>query len=341
MYMALERFFDKLLHKYDVSLQWALRHRVTVMAISVVILFVTAWQFYQIPKGFLPEVDASQIFCFTEAQQGISFDSMVAHQSALNEVAMNDPNRLDFFSSVGIAGSAGASNNGVLFLHLKNPKDRPKIPSQAMLNLDQKYGGVLVIGSAIRALKPLFAHHPDINEVMAELRPKFAAVTGINVYMQNPPPIRIGGQLTKSLYQLTLQSPDTDELYGIVNPFSAKMAKLPGLQDVTSDLLIKNPQVFVNIDRDKASALGVNAQQVEDALYTAYGQRQVSTIYAPNDEYWVVMELEDKYQRDPAAALAPLHSFEQRHADPAQCRRQSRRRLSGRSPSIISASFRP
>jgi HAE1 family hydrophobic/amphiphilic exporter-1 len=301
MYNLLERFFGRLLRKYDVSLQWALRHRVTVMAISAVILFITAWQFYTIPKGFLPEVDASQIFCFTEAQQGISFDSMVQHQQTLNEVAMADPNRMDFFSSVGIAGAAGASNNGVLFLHLKNPKERPKIPSQAMLNLEQKYHDTPVLGGAIRSIAPLFVHHPDVNEVMAELRPKFAAVTGINVYMQNPPPIRIGGQLTKSLYQLTLQSPDTEELYRAVTPFQMKMAQLPGLQDVTSDLLIKNPQVMVNIDRDKASALGVNAQQVEDALYTAYGQRQVSTIYAPNDEYWVVMELEDKYQRDPAA----------------------------------------
>jgi HAE1 family hydrophobic/amphiphilic exporter-1 len=301
MYMLLERFFDRLLRKYDVTLQWALRHRVFVMGISAVILFVTCWQFYVIPKGFLPEVDAGQIFCFTEAQQGISFDSMVAHQQLLNQVAMDDPNRLDFFSSVGIAGAAGASNNGILFLHLKNPKERPKIPSQAVANLEMKYHDTPVLGSFFRAIEPLFAHHPDVNEVMAELRPKFGAITGINVYMQNPPPIRIGGQLTKSLYQLTLQSPDTDELYAAINPFLAKMAALPGLQDVTSDLLIKNPQVFVNIDRDKASALGVNAQQVEDALYTAYGQRQVSTIYAPNDEYWVVMELEDKYQRDPAA----------------------------------------
>jgi HAE1 family hydrophobic/amphiphilic exporter-1 len=298
-YMVLERFFDRLLHRYDVTLQWALRHRVTVMGISALILFITAWQFYVIPKGFLPEVDAGQIFAFTEAQQGISFDSMVEHQEQLNKIAMRDPNRLDFFSSVG--GGAGASNNGILFLHLKAPKERPKIPSQTMLNLEQKYHDTPVLGSAIRALAPLFDHHPDINEVMTELRPKFAAVTGMNVYMQNPPPIRIGGQLTKSLYQLTLQSPDTAELYRVVNPFAEKMAQLTGLRDVTSDLLIKNPQVLVNIDRDKASALGVNAQQVEDALYTAYGQRQISTIYAPNDEFWVVMALEDKYQRDPAA----------------------------------------
>jgi HAE1 family hydrophobic/amphiphilic exporter-1 len=168
---------------------------------------------------------------------------------------------------------------------------------------------VPVLGGAIRAVAPLFAHHPDIDEVIEEFREKFSTVTGINAYMQNLPPIQVGGQLTKSQYQLALQSPDTAELYRDSTSFMKEMAKLPGLMDVTTDLLIANPQVNVNIDRDKASALGVSAQQVEDALYTAYGQRQISTIYAPNDEYWVVMELEDKYQADPAAlSMLYVHS---------------------------------
>jgi hydrophobic/amphiphilic exporter-1 (mainly G- bacteria), HAE1 family len=298
MYMLLERFFDGLLKKYDVTLQWALRHRLSVLAISGVILAVTVWQFIVIPKGFLPEVDASQIFGYSEAVQGISFDSMVRHQEELNQVILKDPNRLDFFSGV---GSFGASNSGIVFIHLKDPSDRPAIPSPTMIALEKKYGDIPVLGSAIRRIAPLFAHHPTINDVIGELRRKFATIPGINVYLQNPPPIQIGGQLTKSQYQFTLQSPDTDELYRDATTFAAKMAALPGLQDVTTDLLIKNPQVNVDLDRDKASALGVTASQVEDALYTAYGQRQVSTIYAPNDEYWVVMELEDQYQKDPAA----------------------------------------
>ncbi|MGH9691593.1 MAG: efflux RND transporter permease subunit [Candidatus Acidiferrales bacterium] len=298
LYMTLEHFFDWLLKKYDVSLQWSLRHRLTVMVISGVILVVTAWQFMVIPKGFLPEVDASQIFGYSEASQGISFDSMVRHQEELNRIIMKDPNRLDFFSGV---GSFGASNSGIVFIHLKDPSDRPPIPSPTMAALDRKYGDTPVVGSILRKLTPLFAHHPTINEVIGEMRLKFAAIPGINVYLQNPPPIQIGGQVTKSQYQLALQSPDTEELYRDATAFAAKMATLPGLQDVTTDLLIKNPQVNVDLDRDKASALGVTAAQVEDALYTAYGQRQVSTIYAPNDEYWVVMELEDQYQRDPAA----------------------------------------
>ncbi len=298
MYMALERFFDRLLRVYDVSLQWALRHRVTVMVASGVIVVITAWQFVVIPKGFLPSEDRSQVFVSTEAAQGISFDSMKQHQMELNKIAYDDPNRLDFFSSV---GSFSASNAGILFFHLKDRPNRPVIPSPTMLRLEQEYGHVPLIGSAIRGIAPLFSHHPTIDEVINELRAKFSTVTGINAYMQNLPPIQVGGQLTKSEYQFTLQSPDTAELYRDSTVFTAQMEKLPGLRDVTSDLLIKNPQVNVNIDRDKASALGVTAQQVEDALYTAYGQRQISTIYAPNDEYWVVMVLEDKYQSDPAA----------------------------------------
>jgi len=306
VYMALERFFDWLLRLYDVSLQWSLRHRVFVMTVSGIILVVTIWQFAVIPKGFLPAEDRSQVFISTEAAQGISFDAMRQHQLELNKIAFDDPNRRDFFSSI---GSFSASNGGIIFIHLKERKDRPATQSPAILHLQQKYGGVPVMGSAIRAIAPLFAHHPSIDEVIEEFREKFANVTGINAYMQNLPPIQVGGQITKSQYQLALQSPDTAELYRDSMSFMKDMAKLPGLQDVTTDLLIANPQVNVNIDRDKASALGVSAQQIEDALYTAYGQRQISTIYAPNDEYWVVMELENKYQADPAAlSMLYVHS---------------------------------
>ena len=306
LYMALEQFFDRLLNVYDVSLQWSLRHKVFVMTLSGIILIITIWQFAVIPKGFLPAEDRSQIFISTEAAQGISFDAMRQHQLELNKIVFDDPNRNDFFSSV---GSFSASNGGIIFVHLKERKDRPAAESPAIMHLEQKYGGVPVVGGAIRAVAPLFAHHPDIDEVIEELREKFSTVTGINAYMQNLPPIQVGGQLTKSQYQLALQSPDTAELYRDSTSFMKEMAKLPGLMDVTTDLLIANPQVNVNIDRDKASALGVSAQQVEDALYTAYGQRQISTIYAPNDEYWVVMELEDKYQADPAAlSMLYVHS---------------------------------
>jgi len=306
VYMTLERFFDRLLRGYDTSLQWSLRHRLFVMILAGILLAVTVWQFIGIPKGFLPAEDNSQLFISTEAAQGISFDAMEKHQLQLNRIVLNDPSVNNFFSSI---GGFTSSNSGVIFLRLKDRDQRPILPSQTMMALGKKFAGVPLVDYAIRALAPLFAHHATIDDVIQELRPKFAQVTGINAYMQNLPPIRVGGQLTKSEYQLTLQSPDTEELYRDEAVFQAQMAKLPGLQDVTSDLLIRNPQVTVQIDRDKASALGVSAEQVEDALYTAYGQRQISTIYAPNDEYWVVMELEDQYQADPAAlSMLYIHS---------------------------------
>jgi HAE1 family hydrophobic/amphiphilic exporter-1 len=123
----------------------------------------------------------------------------------------------------------------------------------------------------------------------------------MRVFMQNFLPIRIGGTLSKSQYQFTLQSPNTKELYEHAPLLEVKLRELPSLQDVTSDLQISNPQVNIGIDRDKASALGVTAQQVEDALYTAYGSRQISTIFAPNNQYQVIMELDPRYQLDPNA----------------------------------------
>jgi hydrophobic/amphiphilic exporter-1 (mainly G- bacteria), HAE1 family len=299
VYMALDRFFDRLLNRYDVSLQWALRHRGFVMSASGLILLITIWQFFAIPWGFLPEVDSSTLQGATRAAQGISFDAMKDHQEAVNKVLKDDPNRLGFFSTVGLVGGGG--NSGFLFIHLKQPSQRPAVPSQMMLTLERKYGRVPVVGSALHALAPHFAHHPDITEVMQELRMKLGKIPGIMVFLRNPPPIQIGGDVTDSPYQLALQSPDTEELYRVATSFAQQMQGLSTIQDVSSDLQIANPQVDVKIDRDKASALGVTAEQVENALYTAYGERQVSTIYAPNDEFWVIMELADQYQRDPAA----------------------------------------
>jgi hydrophobic/amphiphilic exporter-1 (mainly G- bacteria), HAE1 family len=299
VYMALDRFFDRLLNRYDVSLQWALRHRGFVMSASGLILLITIWQFFAIPWGFLPEVDSSTLQGATRAAQGISFDAMKDHQEAVNKVLKDDPNRLGFFSTVGLVGGGG--NSGFLFIHLKQPSQRPAVPSQMMLTLERKYGRRPVVGSALHALAPHFAHHPDITEVMQELRMKLGKIPGIMVFLRNPPPIQIGGDVTDSPYQLALQSPDTEELYRVATSFAQQMQGLSTIQDVSSDLQIANPQVDVKIDRDKASALGVTAEQVENALYTAYGERQVSTIYAPNDEFWVIMELADQYQRDPAA----------------------------------------
>ena len=137
--------------------------------------------------------------------------------------------------------------------------------------------------------------------MIQSLRAKLAGVPGIQIFLQNPPLIRIGGRLTKGMYEFTLQSPNTQELYRSAVLLESRMRTLTELQDVSSDLQIKNPQINMDIDRDKATALGVTAAQIEDALYSAYGDRQVSTIYAPNNQYMVIMELEPQYQMDPAA----------------------------------------
>jgi HAE1 family hydrophobic/amphiphilic exporter-1 len=146
----------------------------------------------------------------------------------------------------------------------------------------------------------------SVDEIIQQLRVELSAVPGIQVFLQNPPPVRIGGRLTKSQYQFTLQGTDMDTLYHYAPILESRLKQIPGLQDVTSDLQIKNPQVNVEINRDKASLLGVTAQQIEDALSSAYSSRQISTIYAPSDSFQVILELEPQHQMDPSA-LAMLY----------------------------------
>jgi HAE1 family hydrophobic/amphiphilic exporter-1 len=285
LYAASDRVFQAMLRGYQRSLDVVLHHRRATLATLGVLLVATAWLFVIIPKGFLPSEDTGQIFGFTEARQGISFEAMGRHQLALAAVIRDDPNVQSYSSSIGASGFGAAGNQGRIFIHLKDRSERS-------LSAD---------------------------EVIQELRMKAAQIPGIQIFLQNPPPIRIGGQLTKSLYQLTLQGPDPEELYRRAPELEAKLRELPGLQDVTSDLQIHNPQVDVKIDRDRAHTLGVTAQQIEDALYTAFGSRWVSTIYAPNNEYRVIMELlperqrqiEDLsllYIRSSGGALVPLDS---------------------------------
>jgi HAE1 family hydrophobic/amphiphilic exporter-1 len=297
-YRKLENVLDTSLRWYGASLRLALRHRVIVMLLGALVLVATAWQFWVIPKGFLPEEDTAEVVAFAEANQGISFDSMKAHQQALNKIILDDPNTLQFFSSISASGSSGL-NTGRMYVHLKDVDERPWTDSPGYDRLVSRYGHSTVLGPVVRYVRPLFEHHMGIADIMAELQPKLDRVPGVRVFLQNPPSIRIGGHVTKSQYQFTLVSPQTDQLYKSAEDFAAKMAKLPGLKDVTTDLQIKNPQVNVVVDRDKASSLGVTPQQVEDALYTAYGQREVSTIYTPNNEYWVILEVQNKFQKDP------------------------------------------
>jgi HAE1 family hydrophobic/amphiphilic exporter-1 len=271
LYNFFERFFDGFRNQYDRTLQIVMRHRFTTLMLSFVVFIATLFLFFVIPKGFFPNEDTGQIFAITEASQDISFDAMSAHQQAAAKIVAADPNIDGFMSAIG-AGGASTLNNGRMLMRLKPRSERK-------LSADQ---------------------------IIQELRKKLAQVPGFNVYMQNPPLIRVGGNLTKALYQYSLQDTDTKELFHWAPILTEKMAQLPGLQDVTTDLQIANPQVNVDIDRDKAAALGVTAQQIENALNDAYGEMQASTIYSDVAEYWVVFEVEPQFQLDPAA-LAQLY----------------------------------
>jgi HAE1 family hydrophobic/amphiphilic exporter-1 len=268
IYNAFERFFDRLRGGYDRTLQIAMRHRRATLFVSLAIFAATVVLFVVIPKGFFPDEDTNRLAATTEASQDISFDAMREHQLAAMKIVAADPNVDGFISFIG----GGILNNGRIFMRLKDQ-------SQRKLNVTQ---------------------------VIQEMRPKFAKLIGLNVYLQNPPLIRVGGMATKALYQYSLQDTDVNELFHWAPILTDKIAHQPGFQDVTTDLQIAAPQVNVEIDRDKAAALGVTAEQIENGLYDAYGERQSSTIYADVAEYWVVFEVLPQFQRDPAA-LAQLY----------------------------------
>ena len=277
LYAVSERFFDGMLRAYERSLQWVLQRQLATLIASGVILAVTAYLFVAIPKGFIPSTDISQIIGSTEAAQGTSFDEMVRKQQALAAIVAEDPNVEAFMSRVGGGGSDSAGNTGRLFIRLKPRSERPL----------------------------------SAGEMIQELRPKLAQVPGIRASLQTPPAIRIGGRLSRSLYQFTLQSPDAAELYKPAPILEAQMQSLPELQDVNSDLEINNPQIDIVIDRDKAGTMGVtqqglSVQQIQNAFSLAYGSRRVSTISTPNNQYEVIMELDPKYQSD-ASALSMLY----------------------------------
>jgi HAE1 family hydrophobic/amphiphilic exporter-1 len=274
LYRTTERFFDGLLHLYDVTLKACLRYRAFTMFTFVVVLVATVWMFNDIPKGFIPDQDTDQISVITEALQGTSFYQMMTYQQQVAKVVRDNPNVEALMSTVG--GTAAQTVGGPNF------------------------------GQLLVRLKPRAQRKDDVNAVIRELQPKVAEVPGMKVYLQNPPTIRIGGQVTKSLYQFSMQSPVKPELFAAAQKMQDEIAQIPGVRDVTSDLAITSPQVEVQINRDKAGQLQVSASQIESAFYDAYGPHWVSTIYAAVNEYEVLLELKPQYQQDPEA-LAKLY----------------------------------
>src|ERR1051326_1036967 len=269
LFNTIETMYEGLTHLYDGCLKVVLRNQFATLMVSVFLLVATVYLYTLVPKGFLPSEDIEQFNITTEAVEGISYDSMVEHQRQAAEIVMQDPSVAYLISRVG--DNDRSLNQGQISVRLKPRSQRPQV-----------------------------------DQVIQSLRPKLAAIPGLSVFMRNDPPIRIGGLQSKALYQFTLQDPNTQELYSSGQAFEQKIRSLPLLVDVTSDVQIRNPQVSVVIDRDSASALGVTANQIEDALYSAFGSRQVSTIFAPNNQYQVIIELKREYQRD-ASAISSLY----------------------------------
>ena len=271
LYRASERVFDGMRDLYRWSLRGVLRHRIATLLAFAATIVATIYLYGLLPKGFIPNQDTGQLNGTVEMPQEASFDAMVKSQLQVAKIVEEDPNIAGFFSSVSAAGGGpgmgGAGNSGQLQIRLNSRPPRKLTPEQ----------------------------------IIEELRPKLSAIPGVRTYLQNPPMIRIGGQQSRSVYQYTLQAQDLDQLYRAAIDFEKQMRQVPGLVDVNSDLQIASPEVIVDIDRDRASVLGVTADQIEAALFDAYGARQVSEIYTPTNDYWVMMELLPKYQMDPGA----------------------------------------
>lgn len=271
LYGWLERGFDRLAAAYARSLAVVLRRPRTTLLASLALLALTCWLGYVIPKGFLPTEDMGQLVASTEAEQGISYEGMVAAQHSLDPILERDPHVARFNSVVGIVGGSQSMNNGILLMRLRPAGQRP---------------GIEAVAQRLRR---------DLNVSPA-----------LRVFVRVPPAISIGGRASKALYQYTLFGADTHALYESAQKIEEALRALPQVQDVNSDLQLKNPEMRVHIDRNRAAALGVSPQQIELALQSAYGSREISTIYAPTNDYSVFLELQKKFQRD-ASALSRLY----------------------------------
>ncbi|MGV8125034.1 MAG: efflux RND transporter permease subunit [Candidatus Xenobiia bacterium LiM19] len=260
-YRFLENFFNLMQAGYRRTLTTALRHRPAILILSVFSLVGAVYFFMTIPKGFLPNEDINQFFIITEGEQGTSFDAMVRRQQQVAGIVAKEPCVEGFMSTV------NSNTSGRMNIRLVPKKKRT-------LSAEQ---------------------------IIMKLRPRLNRVPGLQCYLQMPPPIRIGGMQTKSQYQFSLQSTSTKELYHYAPILEQKIREIPGLIEVTSDLQLKNPEVLIDIDRDKASTLGITAEQIEDTLYSAYGSRQITDILSPINQYQVILEVDPQDRLDPAA----------------------------------------
>ena len=266
LFQLSERGFEAMRSFYERSLRFCLHHRGPTVGVAGLMVVLTVLVARILPQGFIPTDDTGLIRISTEASQDVSFEEMVRHQQAAAAILAKNPAVDAFMSAIGGGGGISTLNNGSMTVRLKPRNQRPPAPV-----------------------------------VVQQLRQQLSVIPGLMVYPQQPPPIRIGGQQTKALYQFSLFGSDLTELYRVARDVEAKFRTLPQLVDVNTDLQITSPQVRVDIQRDKAAALGITPQQIEDALYNAFGTRQVSTIYTPTNQYYVIMEVAPQFQRDQSA----------------------------------------
>jgi HAE1 family hydrophobic/amphiphilic exporter-1 len=267
LYRAIERVFDRMLDLYRRTLDWSLKHRRVTLLFSFAILAITVILFMRIPQGFLPNEDTDQLQVTTESVQGISFEAVAERQLQVAEIARRHPDVEAFMSSVGARAGQGGTNQGRFLLRLRPRAERKKTAEQ----------------------------------IASELSGQMNKVPGMRSFVQAPPPIRLGGRVTKSEYQLTLQSTDTTALYETTPKLAAELSKSPILKDVTTDVQLNNPELRVDVDRRRAAELGITVADIETALYSAYGSRQVSSIFSSNNTYQVILELDPRTQREPAS----------------------------------------
>jgi HAE1 family hydrophobic/amphiphilic exporter-1 len=264
LYRLVERGFEWGLRTYDRGLTWSLGHPRTVLVFSAAVALAMVPLFVVIPKGFLPTEDTGRVQILTEAAEGTSFEALIRSQQEAMERVASLPEVEQFMSSAGSRGTSG-NTAGILFLKLKDRRERE-----------------------------------HVNRIVPRLRAALAPVAGLRTVPIVPPPISLGGT-GRASYQVSILDADADTLYRVAPAFEAGLRDLPAVQDVTSDLRLANPTLLVDIDRDRAAALRVSPLQVEDALYTAYGARQVSSIFAPEDQYQVIMELLPQRRSDPTS----------------------------------------
>jgi len=281
MLNTFERGFNASLRVYTNGLDLALRHRKIVLLIALATFAATAYLFNVIPKGFFPQEDIGQINVSTEAAEDTSFPAMVALQDQVAKIIRDDPSVL---TATSFNGGSGSQNTGRMFINLK-PRDQRK----------------------------------PMKEVVDGLRKKLAAVPGINVFLRPTQNLQLGGRPSKSQYQYILQSVEAGELNSWANKLQEKLRADPGFKDVTTDSQLKGLQASLEIDRDRANTLGVGMDSIRSALYSAFGERQVSTMYTNVDSYQVIMEVAPDAKKDESAingiyvrsntgALVPLSS---------------------------------